>query len=278
MLAAVYIPQEFFMMRTVRTRALAALCLPLLLASISACDIVTADFKSQESSEWRKSYDLQPGGRVEIINVNGKIDVEPADGNRVEVVALKTAKAGSPEAARQALERIEILEAASPTAVRVETRLPRSGGLFHMGGGEVRYTVKVPASADVSFTTVNGGIELTGLKGRVNAETTNGGIRAREVGGPIDASTTNGGVDVELTRVSDPGVKLECTNGGIKLMLPGDAKATISASVTNGGIDADGLTLDTTEKTRRRLEARLNGGGPSVRIAGTNGGIRLTSR
>lgn len=266
------------MMRRIRTRSFAALCLPLLASLLSACDIVTAEFKSQESAEWRKTYSLQPGGRVEIGNVNGRIEVQPSAGNTVEIVALKVAKGASPEAARQLLERIEIVESISPSAIKVETRLPRSGGMFHSSGGEVRYTIKVPASADGRFTTVNGGIELSGLDGRVNAETTNGGIVARAVGGPIEASTTNGGVDVEVTRVSEPGVKLGCTNGGIKLRLPGDAKATISASVTNGGIDAEGLTLDASQSSRRRLEARLNGGGPSIRIEGTNGGIRLSSR
>ena len=53
---------------------------------------------------------------------------------------------------------------------------------------------------------------------------------------------------------------------------------TISASVTNGGIDTSGLELETLESSRRRLEARLNGGGPQVRIEGTNGGIRIGAR
>jgi len=48
--------------------------------------------------------------------------------------------------------------------------------------------------------------------------------------------------------------------------------------VANGGIDADGLQLEKTESSRRNLEARLNGGGPSIRIQGTNGGIRISSR
>jgi hypothetical protein len=56
------------------------------------------------------------------------------------------------------------------------------------------------------------------------------------------------------------------------------SKASISASITNGGIDATGLTLETTEKTRRRLEGRLNGGGAPIRIEGTNGGIRIAAR
>lgn len=265
-------------MRKVRTRIIAAICLPVFAGALTACDIVTADFKSQETAEWRGSYELQPGGRVEIDNVNGKIDVQPSVGNKVEVGALKVAKGGSPEAARQALERIEISESVSASVIKIETKVPRGGGFFNMRGAEVRYTVKVPASAVVRFRTVNGGIELLGLKGHINATTTNGGITARDIGGPIEASTTNGGLDVDLTQVSEPGVKLECTNGGIKVRVPADAKATISASVTNGGIDAGGLSLDTTESTRRRLEARLNGGGPAIRLSGTNGGIRITSR
>ena len=266
------------MMRKVRTRLVWILCLPILLSALTACDIVTAEFKSQETAEWHKSYPLGAGSRVEISNVNGKIDVQASDGHTLEVTAVKVAKGSSPEAARQALERIEIVESASPTAVRIETKVPRSGTFLNMGSSEVRYTVKVPADADVRFTTVNGGIALAGLQGRVTAETTNGGINASDVSGPIEASTTNGGIEVDVTRVLEPGVRLSCTNGGIRLRLPADAKATIAASVTNGGIQSEGLDLETTESSRRRLSGRLNGGGPSVRLEGTNGGIRIARR
>ena len=260
-----------------RRAAPVAVVIPLLVVATAGCDIVTADLKASARSEWRKTYELQPGGRVEISNVNGKIRVDPSTGNTVEVVAEKTAKAASDEAAKAALERIEISEDVSPAVIHIETHLQRSGGWFG-GNGSVLYTVRVPASAEVKFSTVNGGIEVTGLKGRITAEATNGGVTARDVGGTIDASTTNGGVDVELTEVGDGGAKLECTNGGIKLRLPSDAKANITASITNGGIEASGLKIDTTESTRRRLEGRLNGGGPPIRIEGTNGGIRIAAR
>ena len=130
----------------------------------------------------------------------------------------------------------------------------------------------------MKFATVNGGVELRNISGEITAETTNGGITAREIAGSIDASTTNGGVDVDLMQLGDRGARLECTNGGIRLRLPSDAKASISASVSNGGIDTGGLTLDTTESSRRRLEARMNGGGAPIRIEGTNGGIRISGR
>jgi hypothetical protein len=263
-------------MRIARRTVIALL--PLVLIAASGCDIVTADLKARETAEWRKSYQLSPGGRVEVRNVNGRIEVQPSEGNTVEIVALKSARAGSPEAAKEALGRIEIVDSSSGNLIKVETRLPRGGGMFNMGSSEVRYTVKVPAAAEVEFATVNGGVEVTGLTGRIKTETTNGGIVGRQIGGPIEASTTNGGVEVEVTRVADNGVRLGCTNGGIKLRLPSDAKANISASVTNGGISADGLPIEVTESSRRRLEGRLNGGGPEVRLEGTNGGISIVSR
>jgi Toastrack DUF4097 len=252
--------------------------LVLLSAATTGCDVITADFKHSETAEWRKSYQLAPGGHVEVANINGKIVVEPSSGNAVEVVALKTAKGASVEAAKDALSRIEIREEVSAGAIRIATKLPRASGWFEMGGTQVKYSVRVPAAADVRFTTVNGGVEVTGLTGTIKAETTNGGVVARQISGAIDASTTNGGVEVELLRVPEGGAKLECTNGGLKLRLPSDGKANISASITNGGIDAGSLSLETTEHSRRRLEGRLNGGGPSIRLEGTNGGIVISGR
>lgn len=249
-------------------------------AAASGCDIAMADLRQKETAEWRKNYELQPGGQLEISNVNGKIEVQPATGTSVEVVAEKSARAGSAEAAKDAIGRIEILEKASPTNVRIETKIQRgSSGFFGGWNQEVRYMVRVPPSIEVHLTTVNGGIELSGLKGRVTAEATNGGVKAREISGAIDARTTNGGVEVDLADVADSGVKLGCTNGGIRLRLPTTAKATISARITNGGIDTDGINVETSgEVSRRRLEGRLNGGGPRIELEGTNGGIRIAAR
>jgi DUF4097 and DUF4098 domain-containing protein YvlB len=255
----------------------ATIILPILVLATAGCDIVTADLKHSETAEWRKTYELQPGGTVEIINVNGQILVEPSTGKTVEVVAKKTAKGGSVEDAKRALERIEIVDSSGAAGVRIETKVQRTGGWFG-SAANVQYSIRVPSGGQLKFSTVNGGVELRGISGEIQAETTNGGITAREVGGSIDASTTNGGVDIDLTQLGERGARLECTNGGIRLRLPSDAKASISASVSNGGIDVSGLDLDTTESSRQRLEARLNGGGPQIRIEGTNGGIRIGSR
>jgi DUF4097 and DUF4098 domain-containing protein YvlB len=268
-------------MRTVPSRLrVAVLFLPAALAISAGCDIAMADFAEKETAEWRKTYELSPGGRVEIGNVNGRINVRTGEGNVVEIVALKTAKAASVDAARQTLGRIEIRESSAPDAVKVDTHLDRSASsVFGDTNWHVEYTVRVPAAANVTLSTVNGGVEVTGVTGRVVAQATNGGIVARSISGMIDASTTNGGVDVELARVDPGGAKLECTNGGIALGLPSSSSATLSARVTNGGIDTGGLSIMTRgESSRRRMDGDLNGGGPRISMACTNGGIELRQR
>jgi hypothetical protein len=249
-------------------------------AEAAGCDIAMADLREKQTAEWRKSYELQPGGRLEISNVNGKIDVQPATGTTVEVVVEKSARAGSVEAAKEAIARIEIQETVSPSNVRIETKVQRrTGGLFGGWNQEVHYMVKAPPSTEVRLNTVNGGIEIAGITGRITAEATNGGVKAHDVSGAIDASTTNGGVEVDLAAVADAGVKLGCTNGGIRLRLPTTAKATIAARITNGGINTDGINLETAgEASRRRLDGRMNGGGPRIELEGTNGGIRISAR
>ena len=256
------------------------LAVPVIAASIAAagCDIVTAELRSEETAQWHKTYQLDPKGRVEISNVNGKIQVEPSTGNAVEVEAVKKARGASPEAAKAALERVSIIEDVSGGRIRIETKVARTSGFSFSSGVNVEYRVKVPAGAEARFATVNGGVEVTGLEGHVVAETTNGGVTTRNVSGQLEASTTNGGLDIDLLRMPAGGVKLECVNGGIKVRLPRDAKASISASITNGGIEVQDLPIDKGESSRRRLEGQMNGGGPRLEAGGVNGGIRLIAR
>lgn len=270
------------MIASIRRRFVPSSIVPMVFAAALAtagCDIVTADLRSEESAEWSKTYTLDAAGTVEIGNVNGKISVEPSQGNTVEVRAIKKARGATPEAAKAALERATIVEDVTSSRVKIDTKIARMEGIVFNGGNlQVEYRVKVPASAEVKFTTVNGGVEVSGLKGRITAETTNGGVTTRDVTGQLQASTTNGGLDIDLARFPDGGVKLECVNGGIKVRLPRDAKANISASIVNGGIDAGDLTIEGGESSRRHLEGRLNGGGARLQIQGTNGGIKLTAR
>lgn len=261
--------------RTLRHTVLWAPLLALAVAGSAACELAFTNLKAEAREEWSKTYELKADGRVEIGNTNGTISVEPSDDGKLHVRAERIAKAATEEAAKEALKRVEIVESVGSDRVRLETRTP-SGGLFS-GHASVNYAVRVPAGAAVKVENTNGHVSLRGLKGRVEAETTNGGIEGRGLAGGVEAATTNGGIEMELDAVAAEGVRAQTTNGGVRLRLPENAKADISASTVNGGIDTGSLKVETTgESSRRRLEGRLNGGGPRLALETTNGGITLS--
>jgi hypothetical protein len=266
----------------IRRRFAPALVLLAVLAA-SGCDISVGngDFNidvvtGKAQDEWTRSYDLQPGGKVEIVNINGKIQVEATDGARLEVRAERIVKARTDEAAREALPKVEIVEEASPAGVRLQTKIRERLGMGRQQ--EVRYFLKVPRGAEVRVETTNGGVDVQGMRGAVVASTTNGGVVGRAIGGRVEASTTNGGVELELAAVDEGGVKIETVNGGVRLRVPQDAKADLTVRCVNGGIGVENLKLDETERSRRRLDARLNGGGPKIDVETTNGGIRIAGQ
>lgn len=256
--------------------------LSLFALTVAGCDIAVEgdgglhfDIGAQAKDEWTRSYKLASGGRLEVINVNGKITAEASTGDSLEVRAERTAKATTDEGAKDLLSKIEMREEAGDARVRIEVRPPR----IRNGGHDIKWTIKVPKGVSVDLRTVNGGVTLTGLGADVRARATNGGIKGSGIiAANVDAAVTNGGVEIELASAPSSGsFELESVNGGVALRLPSDSKADVTARCVNGGISVDGLALEVIgEQTRRKIEGKLNGGGARVNLETTNGGVRIS--
>jgi hypothetical protein len=246
--------------------------------ALAGCDLSLAHLNGRATEEWSRTYQLSPGGEVRIGNSNGTLEVAGVDGSTVEVRAEKVARATTDDGARELLPRIKIHEEARPDRIVVETE--RIDGIVFGIGYEVRYHVKAPKNAVLDLTTTNGLVSVSNFTGAVNAHSTNGGVRATNLSGAVDARTTNGGVNVDMAAVRAD-IKLRTTNGGVTLTVPENAKADVLATWTNGGINLSGdqaVKLEVTERSRRRLEGKMNGGGTSIELHTTNGGIRLRYR
>jgi hypothetical protein len=204
----------------------------------------------------------------------GWLAAEATEGTAVEVVADRTAKGTTDEAAKDLLGRIEMREEVGADRVRVEVRAPRTSG---PSGHEFTWTVKVPRGVSVDLRTVNGGIRVANLDGDVRARSTNGAIKGTALlASSVDAAVTNGGVEIEMAKPVTSGTfELEAVNGGVSINLPADSRADIAGRCVNGGITTD-LQLETVgEQNRRRLDAKLNGGGARVSLETVNGGVRI---
>lgn len=240
---------------------------------------------AERSETIDRTFDVRPGAKLRLSNVNGRITINSWDQPRVRVVAVKEAKGDRDELQRYLKEmKVEMTQAAGGlTVTTIQPKSDNGFGIFdwllgeHVNG-QVTYDLTVPRTMNVDVSNTNGTIALKDITGALELDTTNGKIECERCAGSIDASTTNGSIHAELTRVAKgQPLRFETTNGRISIALPSDAAMDVDAGTTNGSISSD-LPVTTQEKDRNTLRGTINGGGTRLRARTTNGGIEITTR
>jgi hypothetical protein len=246
-----------------------------------ACDVKVGDkglsfdiSEGRASDEWTRTYELPQGGRLEVVNADGTIEVFPATGPRVDVRVSRQVRGRSDDAAQQLLKKLTMHEEVAADRVKIEAPDVRQLGGFGQRV-TIDYRISLPPGLNVSLRTQNGSVRLENVDGQFAASSTNGGITGRGVSGAIDASTVNGGVTMELASLTGD-ARVVTVNGGIRLEIRADVNATLEASTVNGGVIVDErLSFTPTERARVRVSGRINNGGPRLEVRTTNGGIRV---
>ncbi len=258
-------------MPTRRTPAHLALALAVIVIGAGACNLqLSTDVEAKNT--WNRTYPISADGRLVIKNSNGRIEVNAGDGADVQVSVERIVRAGNEEAANDQLAGFDIVETSSGNEITLDSS---TRGMQFGVSRRANYIVSVPRGLAVTLESSNGDIAVTGVGGHFEASSSNGRIRAIDLQRSAKVSTTNGVIDVVMAGLAEPGVTAETTNGQVTVTLPPTVSADVSARVTNGGISHDGLDLQVLESSRRRFDARLNGGGIPVRIETTNGAVRL---
>ena len=244
---------------------LSAILVPAALA-MSGCDIEEWGSSDRHREDFQYSYNLQPGGRVEVDNTNGSVEITGWDQNKVEITGTKYA------ATEEMLKSLKIEVQADSGSVRIRTVHP--GGLH--GNYGARYVIHVPVKTELERVgTTNGSVRFDNIEGRGRITTTNGAIRGGRYRGDLEARTTNGSVDI--SDVTGP-VSAHTSNGPIRMdSIRGD----VDASTSNGRIEARIAAADSSRPMRFQtsngsinvtVESLKNS---DVRASTSNGSITL---
>jgi DUF4097 and DUF4098 domain-containing protein YvlB len=231
-----------------------------------------ADIRETEKFE----FEVNPGARISLENINGDIDVAGDSGTTVTIVAHK--RAGKQEY----MDDLKIVIDASEDYIRIETDHPDSkGGWFNWGNdssGSVSYELVVPADVDLdSIETVNGDVTIESVIGEVMAGTVNGTVETSGVMSDVELETVNGSIRARFDELGDgQRVKADTVNGAITIHLPADASARVVAETVNGSIDADDFGLKADKGfVGRDLNGTIGEGDASVSLDTVNGSIRI---
>src|ERR1043166_3408537 len=221
-------------------------CLVFLALLLTGCE----DWEGIGSSDRYKedfhfSYPLNPGGKVQLENMNGSVEITGWDKDAVDIDGTKYANT------EQRLREIKIDVAPSAGSITIRTVPP----LDRRGNAGARYVIHVPRRAELaSIVSSNGSIRVDTIDGHARLKTSNGAVRARRLNGSLDVQTSNGSVEVSDV-VGD--TVLHSSNGGIHAEVK---QGSFEATTSNGGIDV------------RLMEKDAN----PVRLESSNGHIDLT--
>ena len=86
----------------------------------SACGHFEATARAEARDEWKRSYTIAKGASLEIRNTNGRIRVDPWDGDTIEVVATRVVKAPSEEQAKNTLAGMKVTDTVSASGVVID--------------------------------------------------------------------------------------------------------------------------------------------------------------
>ena len=140
------------------------------------------------------------------------------------------------------------------------------------GGGIVMTDIR----GSLRATTSGGGITIDGVAGDLRASTSGGGVDVRGAGGRVDASSSGGGVTVRFAPGNSRGGELSSSGGSVRTELDPGAKVSIDATASGGGVNTD-LPITIQGKIERgSLRGDMNGGGPTLRLRSSGGGVRIT--
>lgn len=227
------------------------------------------------AKELRETTITAPG----VLNVdagrNGGISIKGENRNDVLIRACVQAWGKNQQEADALLKSIRVETGAN---IRIEN----ASGIENYG---VSFQILVPRSINLELKAKNGGIAINSVEGNLRFETQNGGLSLKDLAGDVRGRTQNGGVNVDLTGASwrGNGLDVETTNGGVKLSMAENYAARVETGTVNGGFKSDIPALNPSDdgenkwNRKKRISADINGGGPTIRVITTNGGVKIDS-
>jgi sensor histidine kinase YesM/DUF4097 and DUF4098 domain-containing protein YvlB len=124
----------------------------------------------------------------------------------------------------------------------------------------------------VHASTSGGNILCEGLWGELQCSTWGGNIKLWNINGNVGASTKGGNVEAEIKLVKEY-IWLDTAGGNIKTVLP--LQQPMNLDISSSRIMLPNLPNFDGFRTQNQLMGKINGGGPSVKIKGTGGNIKI---
>ena len=258
--------------------------IPALALLLAAPGVATAELASKDV---HRTVALDRDGRVSIETYKGSVHITSWDRPEVDVTARIVADdaCGDSRYQDRMVRDTEVRFSGEGRFLSLRSDYDRVDGFgnwsfWPLGGCSARpfvhYTISMPRTARLDIQDHKSRIEAAGLASGVRIETHKGEVSLTDMSGSVNCDTHRGEVRVAFAKMSGDS-EFETHSGDIEITLPGDARFALKADVGRHGSLHSDFPVATTVSRRRdeRLEAAVNGGGPTLRLTTHRGTFRL---
>jgi hypothetical protein len=257
-------------------------------------------FRHEEKSDVRQTLRIADAAQpvsLTLDNLFGKIEVQGADIREVELVALKTIRAKTPEKLAAAKKSVQLEVSGTGNGIDLyvdgpfRCQIQECRGIrWRDWGYEVQFdfTLRVPRRSNLTLKTVNDGdITVRDIDGAFDVSNVNGGVRLENIAGSGEAHTVNGPVVAAFVRAPAAACVFETVNGEVDLTFPAGLSAEFKFKTMNGEAFSDfavsPLPVEPVVGRSRNgrfvykregfTAVRVGRGGPEIRCQTLNGDI-----
>lgn len=241
----------------------------------------------ETTEEFRETYTVTPGTKLEVDNANGDIEISRWKEDYIEVYAIKRTNHGQDELDKA---RIDVMV---DEILRIRTRY-----LAKNTRVSVHYSIKIPSDVNIDrVKTSNGRIELDRTRGDTEVVTANGNVNLKDVAGTVrvrtsngkieikgktavrEANTSNGSIRIDLHGIPEGGSEIATSNGSIDLYINDELNADLRGATSLGKISIRDLALESrftaTAESSTLIVGKIGEGGRLLDVSTSNGEIRL---
>jgi hypothetical protein len=239
--------------------------LPLLLVLASFVALAVAPVFAAEAT-FERNYKVKGLIQLSVGTSLGSIHINVGAPNRVHVIGhVRSDWGGNVE------DRVQKVADSPPVSM--------SQNVVQIGGPQdpaknmsIDYEIEAPAETMVYALSGAGDITVIGVGTRLNLRSGSGDIHASEIKGELHAQSSTG--DITVAGIPTADWVVDSGSGSIELW-PASAPLNIEASTASGRIFSDRNLPVQQLEDKRRISAKLNGGGPTVRIQTDLGDVRI---
>lgn len=253
---------------------------------------------NQQSEHFQRSFNLAPGGTLEVENYKGTIHITGSDTNQVAVDVTKRFE-GSDADRKWWMENVQVNFRNDGNHVAVEVKYPQQNCVFCMDLRQytafVELEIHVPRQInatlesykpDIKISSIQGDIRIKSYKSLIELDSTVGAVRIDTykdsvrlrnvtIKGPLEIKSYKADAEIDARSLGDT-VTLENEKGSIVLRVPADTGLNVDFEGSRrSSFRSDFPMTSQTGSFDHNFRGTVNQGGTRLRLRTEKGTVSL---